>query len=124
MRKSTGTVEQRNLDSPMWLFAAYTAKMPSLGLRRWERVSYDGAEDLAGARDYARQGMAVMVVVHDLDFAARWADTIFVVDHGKLVASGSLQEAITSDIIGSVYGVNARVDPTGEGLSIHIRSIR
>ncbi len=61
-------------------------------------------------RSLAGEGRIVIVVLHDLTLAARWADDIVLLDHGKVHASGSPDSAITSGTLASVYGVRARVE--------------
>lgn len=58
---------------------------------------------LALAKEEANQGCAVVVVLHDLNLAAQYADRILVLNHGKIVADGSPWETITKDMISEVY---------------------
>lgn len=55
------------------------------------------------ARDRARAGDAVVVVLHDLNLAAAYADTIALLSHGEIVATGTPAEVLTADRIGAVY---------------------
>jgi iron complex transport system ATP-binding protein len=55
------------------------------------------------------EGRIAMVVLHDLTFAARWADKIIVMKNGALRAAGSPDAAITPEMLASIYGVEARV---------------
>lgn len=61
-------------------------------------------------RDLATEGRVVLMVVHDLNLAARWADRIVVMDRGVVHAAGRPEEAISPAVIGRVYGVSARVE--------------
>ncbi len=70
---------------------------------------------MSTVRDIAREGKIVVVVLHDLNLASRWADRLIVLDHGACFASGSPQEAITSSMLATVYGVQARVEPCSKG---------
>ncbi|MEN5145000.1 ABC transporter ATP-binding protein [Brevundimonas diminuta] len=63
----------------------------------------------------AERGMTVMIVLHDLQAAARVSDRIAVMAKGKLVAFGAPDEAITPDILAEVYRVSARVQRCGRG---------
>ena len=54
----------------------------------------------AGAADVVTVG-----VVHDLNLAARFADQIVLIDHGRVVATGSPVEVLTADRIRSAFGV-------------------
>lgn len=60
-------------------------------------------------RAYVRDGRIAVVVLHDLTFAARWADRIVVMKNGALNVAGPPESAITPDTLAAVYGVRARV---------------
>lgn len=64
-------------------------------------------------------GRVVVVVVHDLNLAVRWADTIVVMDGGQLRASGVPEDAVSADVLRAVYGVEARVERCSRG-RIHV----
>ncbi|WP_427789343.1 ABC transporter ATP-binding protein [Brevundimonas diminuta] len=64
----------------------------------------------------AERGMTVMIVLHDLQAAARVSDRIAVMAKGKLVAFGAPDEAITPDILAEVYRVSARVQRCDRGV--------
>ena len=64
----------------------------------------------------AERGMTVMIVLHDLQAAARVSDRIVVMAKGRLVAFGTPDEAITPDILAEVYRVSARVQRCDRGV--------
>ncbi|MGP3970055.1 ABC transporter ATP-binding protein [Streptomyces sp. 6N223] len=51
-----------------------------------------------------------VVALHDLNLAARYCDHIVILDHGQVVAAGTPETALTSDLIELVYGVNVLID--------------
>ena len=53
--------------------------------------------------------VAVLVIVHDLNLAARFADRVLVMHQGKMDALGSAQEVMQPDRIARVFKVQARV---------------
>ncbi|GAB3615921.1 heme ABC transporter ATP-binding protein [Okibacterium endophyticum] len=55
------------------------------------------------AHDRARQGDAVVVVLHDLNLAAAYADTIVLVHRGRIVSAGRPGEVLTAARITEVY---------------------
>lgn len=59
-------------------------------------------------RDHARAGGSVLVTLHDLDLAARFADRIAVLDHGRIASLGPPREALAPAVLGDVFGLNAR----------------
>lgn len=56
---------------------------------------------LAGER--ARQGTAVVVVLHDLGLAAAYADRVAVLDAGRLSAVGAPRDVLTTALLTEVY---------------------
>ena len=64
----------------------------------------------------AERGMTVMIVLHDLQAAARVSDRIAVMAKGRLVAFGAPDEAVTPEILGEVYRVSARVQRCDRGV--------
>lgn len=59
----------------------------------------------------ARAGFGVVCVVHDLTLAGMYADALYVLKDGGVVAQGKPEAVITRDLVWAVYGVEARVDP-------------
>lgn len=64
------------------------------------------------------QDMAVLAVVHDLNLAARLADSLLVLRDGRKVASGPVSRVLTPAMLASVYGYRARVVPLPEGYPV------
>lgn len=60
-------------------------------------------------RALADEGLAVVAALHDLSLAARYADQIVVLDHGRVVASGPPEDTLTAPLIEVVYGVRADI---------------
>ena len=76
----------------------------SLDLAQQQRV-------LLVARDFAREGAAVLIVLHDLNLAAQYSDTIALMRGGRMMAAGSPSDVLTSEIVLDVFGVNVQVVP-------------
>jgi iron complex transport system ATP-binding protein len=55
-------------------------------------------------------GRTVVVVLHDINYAAAWADRIVALRDGRLVASGTPEEVIRPDVLETIYA--ARIDVT------------
>lgn len=62
-------------------------------------------EVMAVARELARQGKAVAMVLHDLCLALRWGDRVAVLDRGQLCQVGTPEEVYRSGILDQVFGV-------------------
>jgi iron complex transport system ATP-binding protein len=58
-------------------------------------------------RGLAEQGTGVVMVLHDLNLAARCADNLVVFDSGTIAAQGSPEEVITEELISQVFGVKS-----------------
>jgi iron complex transport system ATP-binding protein len=61
--------------------------------------------------------ISVMMSMHDLNLAARYADTLVMLNGGKIVAAGPPASLITPEIIRDVYGVEAKVVRMEDGYS-------
>lgn len=64
--------------------------------------------------EHARAGGAVVVVLHDLNYAARFCDRLVVMDRGARVASGLPRQVLQPELLQQVYGVNTRWIEDGE----------
>lgn len=67
------------------------------------------------ARRLADQGRAVVLVLHDLCLALRWADQLVVLDSGRLQMADSPERVFTSGILDQVFEVNVRRFQTPNG---------
>ncbi|QXT64157.1 ABC transporter ATP-binding protein [Tessaracoccus palaemonis] len=66
------------------------------------------------AEDLQRQGRTVVVVLHELSLAFRYATHLVVMDAGRIVAQGAPEEIVTPGLIEDVFGVACRVVPDPE----------
>lgn len=66
------------------------------------------------------EGKGVVVTLHDLTLAARFADRVLMLHQGRLVADGEPGEALTPETLATVYGVAARTHAGEEGPLIEI----
>ena len=57
----------------------------------------------------ARTGLAVLVVFHDLDLAARYADRIAIVASGRVLPAERPEAVLTAEAVREVFGVRAVV---------------
>ncbi|WP_075201052.1 heme ABC transporter ATP-binding protein [Leucobacter celer] len=70
---------------------------------------------LALARRYARQGNAVVVVLHDLAAAAAYADRVMLIADGGVRVFGAPEEVLTAELLSEVYRHPVRVLRDGDG---------
>ncbi len=65
---------------------------------------------LRRARRWAEAGVGVLVVLHDLNLAAQYADRIVVMHRGRAVAEGRPREVLTPRLMHRVFRTVARVE--------------
>ncbi len=63
----------------------------------------------------ARQGAAVIAIIHDLTLAMRYADKVVLMNEGKVAATGPPQQALTPERIASVFGISVNRIETHDG---------
>ena len=61
------------------------------------------------------QGVTVVVVLHDIGQAARYADHVVALSDGAIHARGPPAEVVTEDLLVDVFGIEARVTTTDQG---------
>lgn len=64
---------------------------------------------LSRARSLASKGYTVIMVLHDLNLAAQYADKIFLLKEGRLLAEGQANEVLRPPLISAAYGVEVDV---------------
>jgi iron complex transport system ATP-binding protein len=60
-------------------------------------------------RLHSEVGRTVVMVLHDLNLAARYADRLVAMREGRIVAAGKPAEVITEELLEEVFGLAARV---------------
>jgi len=58
-------------------------------------------------RNFAEDGKGCITILHDLSLAARFCDTVYLLDKGNLVAHGSPSAVLTDENLEKVYRVKA-----------------
>ncbi len=53
------------------------------------------------------RGTTIVMVLHDINLAARYSDHLFAVDSGRIVASGAPRDVVTSELIRDVFALDA-----------------
>ncbi|ASK28088.1 ABC transporter ATP-binding protein [Neisseria chenwenguii] len=56
-----------------------------------------------------KQNKTIVMVLHDLNLAARYADCIISLKNGKLLAQGAPQEVITAENVETVFGLKNQI---------------
>jgi iron complex transport system ATP-binding protein len=79
------------------------------------------------SRLHAERGRTVVVVLHDLNLAARYSQRLVAMKDGVLVASGTPAEVLTEELLADVFDLEARIVPdpvTGTPMVVPVRRIR
>ncbi len=71
-------------------------------------------------RLHSDRGRTVVMVLHDLTLAARYADHLVAMRDGRIVAQGPPREVVTPDLLADVFGLHAAVlpDPVSDGVLV------
>jgi iron complex transport system ATP-binding protein len=78
-------------------------------------------------RLHAERGRTVVVVLHDLNLAARYAQRLVAMRDGALVASGTPEDVLTEALLADVFDLEARVLPdpvAGTPMVVPVRRLR
>ncbi|KMS80127.1 ABC transporter ATP-binding protein [Prauserella rugosa] len=62
-------------------------------------------------RLHTERGTTVVMVLHDLNLAARYAHTLVAMNEGRIVAQGPPGEVLTEQLLSDVFGLDAKVLP-------------
>jgi iron complex transport system ATP-binding protein len=69
------------------------------------------------------QGWITIMVLHDLNLAAQYADNLLVLKDGKLIANGHPNDILTPSLVKNVYNVDADITKDAAGIPF-VRTIR
>ena len=72
------------------------------------------------AKAEARHGSGVLVVLHDLNLAAAFADRMMLMQDGRVVRSGTVGDVLQSKTLSAVYNTPIMVEKS-DGAPLHIR---
>ncbi|QRK83530.1 heme ABC transporter ATP-binding protein [Pseudomonas granadensis] len=69
---------------------------------------------LQAVREFADRGAAVLVILHDLNLAARYCNRILLLENGRPVALDTPQQVLRPDTLQAVFGLKVLVQPHPE----------
>lgn len=58
---------------------------------------------------YVQQGNSVLVVLHDISLAVRYASRLIWMQSGHIIADGRVEETLTAERLSSVYGIRSEI---------------
>lgn len=77
---------------------------------------------VSAMKSLKKDGKTVLASLHDIHSALEIADTLLLLDEGRLVFSGSREELLETDLIGKIFGLERRIltDETGRSVNIFL----
>ncbi|MEU1311575.1 ABC transporter ATP-binding protein [Streptomyces cinnamoneus] len=76
-------------------------------------------------REVAAAGRTVVMVLHDLASAARYADTVVALRDGRIVAHGPSREVVDAALVRELYGIEADIlSAPGDGSPVIVPAAR
>jgi len=77
-------------------------------------------EAMERLRALADGGRTIIVALHDLSLAARYADHVLALKQGRVAAYGAVRETLTAPMLKDLFDVNVRVLDGPDGLEIYL----
>ncbi len=69
-------------------------------------------------RDLTIAGIGVVLALHDLNDAARFADRVVLLHQGRTIAEGDPEAAMQADVLSSAYGAEAQLIRVGDAAPV------
>ncbi len=67
-----------------------------------------------------RHGRTIVIVLHDINYAAAYADQIAAMKDGRIVAAGTPQGIVTEDLLSDVFGTDPKVHRVGGKVLVEV----
>ena len=75
-------------------------------------------------KKYVKDGLIVIIVLHDINIATQFCDKIILIHQGEIKALGNVENTITKDNIKSIYNVDVIIRKNFFTNSIYVNPIR
>ncbi len=72
-------------------------------------------------KEIAEQGSTVVLVLHDILYALKLSDCIFVMDDGSVIGSGTPDELLRANVLQELYGIEIGTVETEQGLRYYYK---
>jgi iron complex transport system ATP-binding protein len=70
---------------------------------------------LTVVKEQAQNGHAVLLVIHDLNLAAAFADDVVLMADGRIVRHGKPDEILNEDLLSHTFGCRLQIERSGDG---------
>jgi iron complex transport system ATP-binding protein len=67
-----------------------------------------------------RDGMIVLIALHDLNHALRYCESTIVIANGEMAASGATSSVVTQEMLRDIYKIDARIEHCSQGKAMVI----
>lgn len=71
-------------------------------------------------RQFVNDGGGTLVVLHEVSMAARIADRLVWMKDGRIIADGTPDDTLTTEMIANVYGIDVRITRDDDGFDIRL----
>jgi iron complex transport system ATP-binding protein len=102
------------------LIARALAQQPSVLVLDEPTNHLDIAQQLDVLALVRGSGLTVLTALHDLNLAALHCDLLYVIDGGRIVASGAPHDVLTPELLAEVFGVRAHRVPHPESGAVQL----
>lgn len=92
------------------ILARALAQQPQLLILDEPTNHLDPRYQLELLQQVKRLQIGTLASLHDLNLAAAFCDRLYVIDHGRIVASGTPSEVLSVELLRGVFGVEALID--------------
>lgn len=76
---------------------------------------------MTSLREHAARGGSVLVVLHDLNLAARFCDRLVLLDGGRVVCEGPARDVLANPALAATYSVDVELVEDASGLWVRFR---
>ena len=60
-------------------------------------------------KEAANEGSGIMLVLHDLNLAAKYSDKIVLLSDGKIIKMGSPKDVLKAEILSEIYNIDIKI---------------
>jgi len=81
---------------------------------------YNQIEYMELLKKFQKEGLTIIMVIHDLNLAAKYCDSLILMSNGRIYAKGTVEEVLTEKNIKEVFNIHVIMQKSSVTDSIHI----